>query len=125
MHDCIQSDNIKRIGDIVDKRGEVIGALTEAVKNINGNIIQMDINIRNDLARLDKRINGSFDTIGEHIKESPIYRGEIERLKVEVKNIKEEKNNTTKDSQWRIGLICAVPGILMALIEIFKFLGKK
>ena len=51
-HICIQSENI--------------GALKEAADHLNESI-----------KRLDKRINGTFDNIGTHIKEGEIYRKKV------------------------------------------------
>lgn len=89
-HDCIQQENI--------------GSLKEAV-----------ISLKDAVLRLDKRCNGTFESIGDHIKESPVYRGKIDILENEIKNIKEEKNNTTKASQWRIALIV---GSLISIINL-------
>lgn len=87
---------------------ESIGALKEAADSLKGAI-----------ERLDKRCNGTFNTIGEHIKESPVYRGQIEVLRTEINILKEEKNNSIKASQWRIGLIVgAMIGILNVVVGI-------
>ena len=83
------------------------------------------INLNEHIARLDKRINGTFDTIGEHIKESPIYRDKIGNLETEVKNIKGERLNTTKNAQWRIaiivGIICGLPSMVFAILKILEY----
>ena len=89
-HICIQQENI--------------GALKKAAESLEQSI-----------DRLDKRINGSFKQIGDHIAESPAYRGKIDVLENEVKNMKEEKLNTIKASQWRIGLIV---GCIIAITNI-------
>jgi len=83
---------------------ENIGSLKEAATQLKFTV-----------ERLDKRINGALDKIANHLEESPIYRGEIAILKTEVKNLKEEKNNTTKASQWRVGLII---GVVISLVQI-------
>ena len=94
---CTQKENIQRLLDAESHKSEVMGALIEATNSVKESIL-----------RLDKRINGTFNIIGEHIKESPFYRGKIETLETEIKNIKEEKLNTIKNSQWRIGIIVGV-----------------
>jgi len=100
MEPCIQQENI--------------GALKEAAENLK---VAID--------RLDKRINGTFSTIGNHIKEGPLYRAKIEVLEHDIKNIKEEKLNTVKASQWRIGLIVGVLASAPSWLDfIFKIFGK-
>jgi chromosome segregation ATPase len=81
--ECIQKENI--------------GTLKEAAENL-----------KEAVQRLDKRINGTFDTIGKHIAEAPIYRSKLDVLEALVKKNKEEKLNTTKNSQWRIGIIVGI-----------------
>ena len=97
MEPCIQLENI--------------GALKEAANTL-----------KDAVDRLDKRINGTFRTIGEHINESPLYRAKIEVMENEIKNIREEKLNTIKASQWRIGLIV---GIIIALMNIIAGIALK
>ena len=65
-------------------------------------------NLEDAVKRLDKRINGTFDTIGQHIAEAPEYRSRIDVIDNTIKLMREEKLNTTKNSQWRIGLIVGV-----------------
>ena len=70
--------------------------------------------------RLDKRINGTFKQISDHISESPEYRGKIMAIETEIKNIKTEKLNSIKASQWRIGLIVGTgTSIVMVILKIF------
>ena len=73
---------------------ETLGSLKEAVNNLNQSVI-----------RLDLRCNGTFDKIDKHITESDGYRQRIILNEKCLKDIKEEKLNTTKNSQWRIALI--------------------
>ena len=103
-HDCTQIENISKLR-------EAVATLTNAVDNLNSNII-----------RLDKRCNGTFDAIGKHMNEAPDYRSKIDILMNQVKDIKEEKNNTTKASQWRVGLIV---GVIMGLLSIIVNLYLK
>jgi peptidoglycan hydrolase CwlO-like protein len=72
--------------------------------------------------RLDKRINGTFKQISDHISESPEYRGKIMAIEAEIRNIKTEKLNSIKASQWRIGLIVSLGTTLLMVIMkvIFK-----
>ncbi len=96
MEPCIQAENIGALK-------EAAGALKDAV------------------VRLDARINGTFKQIGEHISEAPDYRSKIKVLENEVKNIKEEKNNTTKASQWRVGLIVGlIPTAVSLILHFWK-----
>ncbi len=75
--------------------------------------------ITDSINRLDSRINGSFKQIGDHIAEAPEYRSKIVAIETEVKNIKEEKNNSVKASQWRIGLIVGIgTSVVMILIRV-------
>jgi len=81
-------------------------------------------NLEDAVKRLDKRINGTFDTIGQHIAEAPEYRSRIDVIDNTIKLMKEEKFNTTKNSQWRIGLIvgviCTLSNVAVGvLIKIF------
>jgi len=89
-HTCIQQENIGTLK-------EVANTLKDAIE------------------RLDNRINGSFKQIGDHISESPVYRSKIDILEREVSNMKEEKLNTVKASQYRISL---VTGIVIATINV-------
>ena len=82
-HNCIQQ--------------EAIGGLKEAVLSVNRAI-----------ERLDKRCNGTFDKIGQHISESDAYRERIRINETMINALKEEKLNTTKNAQWRIALIVSV-----------------
>ena len=81
-------------------------------------------NVEAAIIRLDKRINGTFASIAEHLKDSPKYRADLEVLKIEVKNMKEEKHNTTKASQWRIGLIvggvCSLPSFITMIVNLLR-----
>ena len=82
------------------------------------------VNMEGHITRLDKRINGTFHKIGEHIDESPEYREAIVVLQTDVKAIKEEKLNTTKNAQWRIGLICGIPALVLVILKIWDCLKK-
>lgn len=83
--------------------------------------------IKEAMNRLDIRINGSFKAIGEHISEAPDYRSKINVMDTELrlfkddvgkkfKDAKEERLNTVKASQWRIGLIVALVPTTVAII---------
>jgi len=70
--------------------------------------------------RLDDRINGTFREIGEHLRDSPEYRGRIVGLETEMRNIRDEKLNSVKASQWRIGIIVGIgTSIVMILLKVF------
>lgn len=95
---------------------EDIGSIKQSVKNIEAGIL-----------RLDTRINGAFDVVGEHIKEAPEYRSRIIALETDFKLTKEdilckfkdartERFNTTKNAQWRIGIIVALISIISHII---------
>ena len=81
--------------------------------------------IRDDIKRLDNRINGTFDTIGDHIKESPEYRTKIDKMETLLGTIKQEKLNSVKASQWRIGLICGgLPTIVLIILKAIDILMR-
>jgi len=103
-HGCIQQQNINRLENATIDLVKATASLDATVKAVNVNI-----------ERLDKRCNGTFKAIGDHINEAPTYREDIGKLKVEVKNMKEERLNTVKASQWRIGLIV---GFIMGVVEL-------
>lgn len=80
-----------------------------------------------DMARLDKRINGSFDRIAKHVDEGEKaggFRERLTKLEMLVATAAQEKLNSTKASQYRIGLICGAPGIVWIVIQIVSFIGK-
>lgn len=84
-----------------------------------GNIEGKLDGIATDIKRLDIRVNGVFTEMGEHIKEAPAYRDRIISVERDIKYIKEEKLNSVKNSQWRIGLIV---GCSIAILQIgFNF----
>lgn len=103
LHDCVQL--------------EAIGGLKKAAE-----ILEKAV------SHLHARINGTFDAIDKHIEEGKSYRNEITKLGVIVENIVQEKNNTTKASQWRVGLIvglcCSIPTAVLVAIAIIQLVQK-
>ncbi len=74
------------------------------------------------IQNLDERINGSFDLLHCHIKESDVYREMITKHDEKIKTLftqiefaAREKLNSTKNSQWRCSLIT---GLIVALVNI-------
>jgi len=95
------------------------------ITQILGRIEQKCESLASDIGRLDKRINGSFDRIGKHVDEGERPGGFRERLaKIEqiVETIAQEKLNSTKAAQWRIGIVAGLPGTLLALIKMLEWL---
>ena len=77
------------------------------------------------IERLDNRINGSFERINKHVSEGDVYRDKLIKLETIVSLAANEKLNTTKNSQYRIGIIVgviiAVANILWRVVERFVF----
>ena len=86
-------------------------------------------NLKESVERLDRRINGSFDTIANHIKESPDWRSRIIVVEEALSHIKQEKTNTQKQAQYRVGIIVGVvaglPGAILAVLNIIKCINGK
>lgn len=77
--------------------------------------------------KLDKRINGAFDRISRHIEEGEKPGGHRERLlKLEqiVDALCKETMNSTKQAQWRIGVIAGMPGAILAVIQIIRLFSR-
>lgn len=89
---------------------ETIGSLKKAVEILEGSCSKL------------------FLMIETHVKDSPEFRDKIKTVEVEVKNMKEEKNNTTKASQWRValivGLIASLPSAFLSIILIIEKLKR-
>lgn len=88
--------------------------------------VRMD-GVEDSIKRLDDRINGAFEHVGEHIKESegPTgYRERVIRLEEIITTLAKEKLNSVKASQWRIGLIAGMPGAILAILKILEMLSK-
>ena len=101
-HECTQKDTINRNTTAIGDLRQIAGELKNAVENLNQSVI-----------RLDKRCNGTFETIGSHIAEAPEYRMKINEVAKDIECIKQEKLNTQKQAQWRVALIVSVSmGIL-------------
>jgi hypothetical protein len=63
-------------------------------------------------------IRSKLTAIAEHVITSTKYRTMTEKHEETLKNIKEEKLNTTKNAQWRVGLIVGVcMSILVTVIN--------
>jgi len=92
-----------------------------------GRIEQIGKDTNDHIDRLDKRINGAFVRIEKHVDEGDKEGGFRERLvKIEtlVVTATEEKLNSVKASQWRIGLIAGIPGVIATIILIvFKIIN--
>ena len=99
---------------------------TDAIKSLS-RIEQICKDTSNHIDRLDSRINGAFVRIEKHVDEGDKKGGFRERLvKLEtlVVAATEEKLNSTKASQWRIGLIAGIPGVIATIILIvFKIIN--
>ena len=85
--------------------------ICQDIGSIKAGIDSIDSSVK----RLDDRINGSFEKIGEHITESEIFRGKVIKHEQILKIVQEERLNTVKASQWRIGIIV---GIIIAIANI-------
>ncbi len=93
---------------------ESIGSLKRAAENLESAI-----------TRLDDRVNGTFQTIGEHIKESPEYRNRIAVIETIQKNLREEIS-AIKQGYWKASIIAGLVGGLLGKLtpELFNFLVK-
>ena len=120
-HECQQKEIIEKL---ISDLGEIKGIVSQ---------------IPQQYERLDRRINGTFVDINEHIRGANDWRSRIIVLETAIVNmresmldfcknveknflsIKEEKLNTTKASQWRIALIVStVVGVLSNIDKIIK-----
>lgn len=80
-----------------------IKALVSEFKNMNGAL---------------KDTKKRFDT---HEAESVPVRRQVDENRLALVAIKEEKLNTTKASQWRIGLIAGLPGVILAILKVLEW----
>lgn len=88
-------------------------AQTKAVINhVDESSKHTDNKLDGVIKRLD-RVNGRYE---KHLDESVDYRRAVDEHEILLKQIKEEKHNTTKQSQWRIGIIVATGAILAQII---------
>jgi hypothetical protein len=78
-----------------------------------------------ELIKRADRINGRYE---KHMEESVKYRREVDRhehllgvIDKENQLMKDEKWNTSKNSQWRVGLIVGV--IMTIFTAIVRFIG--
>ena len=80
-----------------------------------------------DIKRLDDRVNGTFKRIGKHVDEGDKpggFRERLVRIETLVATATQEKLNTVKASQWRIGIIAGLPGAILAIIMIVVIVFK-
>ena len=77
------------------------------------------------VAKLDKRINGTFDTIGEHIKESVDYREKINRSDDNWKRLGEKLENIDSMIFWSVFKVFTGFGLLAVIIAIITALINK
>ena len=113
MEHCKQEDRLARLDAISDKTNRMIGEFSATLKSVNANVV-----------RLDKRINGAFSKYEKHVDESEERILQIFSNTRDIKAIKEEKLNTTKNSQWRIGLIAGLPGTVFMILKIIELISK-
>ena len=76
---------------------------------------------------IDKRINGNMDRVEIHIREGDSpggYRDRLAKLEATVLIAASEKLNSVKASQWRIGIIAGIPGIILAICKIVDLVIK-
>ena len=92
-----------------------------------GRIEQKCDNTSENISRLDKRINGAFDRVNKHVAEGEGvdgYRERLVKLEQVVMIAAREKLNSTKASQWRIGLITGAPAAILAICKIIEWIKK-
>ena len=77
-----------------------------SIEQLIGQVQGIVEGLKEDVARLDKRINGTFDNIGEHIKSSEYYRERIVAHDIKMKLL-----------TWIFGIL-TVPVIILC-IKIF------
>ena len=103
---------------------------TEFAKTL-GRIEQIGKDTIGHIDRLDKRINGAFVRIEKHVDEGDKeggFRERLVKLEMLVVTATEEKLNSVKASQWRIGIIVgvivALPSIVLVTFKIIEVVSK-
>lgn len=117
-HDCMQKARIERHEQMLSDGNRLLGILEAGAKTLN-----------DQWARLDKRLNGAFTAMTEHVADGDNWRARIVALEKVLELASKEKLNTTKASQYRIslitGILCSLPGWLIAIWLIFKAFANK
>ena len=76
--------------------------------------------IKDDVKRLDSRINGVFREIEEHMTEGDDWRQKILKNEMRLQHIAEEKESSHKYLAVRVGLICSIPAFVLMLIKLYE-----
>ena len=97
---------------------------TDMVKTLS-RIEQIGKDTRDHIDRLDKRINGAFERLQTHVDEGERqggYRDRLTKLEMLVTKATQEKLNSVKAAQWRVGLIVGAPATILAILKIVELL---
>ncbi len=117
-HKCCNKDRIKRNEDSIDRFNQIMQDIGE----LKGFVTQIPQQYKD----LNKRINGTFEAIGEHMKEAPEYRERIATVESEVKTINSSRKQNIKTSQWKTGLIIggilSIPSLVRVVIILLAYL---
>ena len=84
-------------------------------------------NTNDHIERLDARINGAFGRIDKHVDEGDKpggFRDRFVKLETLVARATQEKLNSVKAAQWRIGLIVGSPAIILAILKIIEMVRQ-
>ena len=99
---------------------------TDVIKSLS-RIEQICKDTSNHIDRLDSRINGAFVRIEKHVDEGDKpggFRERVVKLETLIFKATNEKLNSTKASQWRIGIIVGViiglPSMVLVAFKIIE-----
>jgi len=84
----------------------------EMMGGIGANIV----NLTSSINTLNARIDGSFDVIAEHIRESVPYRTKIDQLETVMKLHIEAEERKSKDAMWKIGITVTVISVVVQIV---------
>ena len=103
---------------------------TDVIKTLSS-IEQICKATNSHIDRLDSRINGAFVRIEKHVDEGDKpggFRERVVKLETLIFKATNEKLNSTKASQWRIGIIVgvivALPSIALVTFTIIEIVLK-
>ena len=78
--------------------------------------------IKEDVKRLDNRINGAFREIEKHMVEGDNWRQKILRNELRLSHIAEQEDKSHKSLAIRVGIICAIPAFVLMLLKVYEIL---
>jgi uncharacterized membrane-anchored protein len=73
-------------------------------------------NLTMSINTLNARIDGSFEAIAEHIRESHVYREKIIQTETVLRDYIKHQEEKEKQAMWRIGIVVTIINLLFAAV---------